>query len=100
MDKDTIGEITRVLSEFALTKMAARALEVKGPIQEGGSYRWRIVSTRYKEVTILLKTRKLPFSKPSFVSLEVFGLNSARKLQPTPEDLRDFLSKAELVPTT
>jgi len=98
MDKGTVDEITRILTEYALTKFSAKALEVKGPVQEGGSYRWRILSTRYKVVTVLLKTKKLPFTKPSLAAIEVYGTTEKRKLKPTVQDLQDFLEKAELIP--
>jgi len=94
-----IDEITKTLTEFALTKFPVNALEVKGPVQEGSRYRWRIVSTRYKEVTVLLKTRKLPFSKPSMTAIEVYGLREQKVLQPNVQSLRDSLDGAELVPT-
>jgi len=54
MDMSLLQEITRILTEFAGTKFSAQVLEVQGPVQEGSSYRWRIVSNRYKEVTVLL----------------------------------------------
>jgi len=98
MDKGTVDEITRILTEFALTKFSAKALEVKGPVQEGSSYRWRIMSTRYKVVTVSLKTKKLPFTKRSLMAIEVYGLTEKRKLKPSVKDLQDFLEKAELVP--
>ena len=97
MDKGILDEITKILTQFALTKFSAQALEVKGPVREGSSYRWRIVSTRYKEVTVLLKTRKLPFSKPSLTAIEVFGLTEKRALKPNLKDLQDFLENSELV---
>ncbi len=100
MSKDVsmIDEITRILTEFALTKFPVNALEVKGPVQEGSKYRWRIVSTRYKEVTVLLKTRKLPFSKPKMVSLELYGVKVQKVLQPDLQSLKDALQDEELVP--
>jgi hypothetical protein len=98
MDNATIEGITEILTEYAKTKFSSQALEVKGPIQEGSAYRWRIVSTRYKDVTVLLRTRKLPFSKPTMTGIEVYGSSGTRKLQPTLQDLRDYLEKAELVP--
>ncbi len=53
MDKSFLDAVTKILNEFALTKFSAQVLELKGPIQEGLSYRWRLISTRYKEVTVL-----------------------------------------------
>jgi hypothetical protein len=93
-----LDEITKILTEFALTKFTVNALEVKGPVQEGSKYRWRIVSTRYKEVTVLLKTRKLPFSKPTMTSLELYGLREQKVLKPDLRSLQDALQGAELVP--
>ncbi len=98
MDKGVLDEITKILSEFSLTKFSAQALEVKGPIREGSNYRWRILSTRYKEVTVLLKTKSFPFTKPTLKSIEIYGLTETRELQPNLEDLRAFLEKAELIP--
>jgi hypothetical protein len=97
MEKSFVDEITRILTEFALSKFSAQALEVKGPTQEGSRYRWRIVSTRYKDVTVLLRTRKLPFLKPSFTAIEVYGTTGKRKLKPTLQDLTDYIGKVELV---
>ena len=97
MNQGTLDEITRILTEFALKKFSIKALEVRGPVQEGSRYRWRIVSTRYKEVTVLLKTRKLPFSKPTMTAIEVYGFKEQESLQPTVQGLRDSLGKAELV---
>jgi hypothetical protein len=95
-----LDEITKILTEFALTKFTVNALEVKGPVQEGSRYRWRIMSTRYKEVTVLLKTRKLPFSKPSMTAIELYGLKEQKVLQPNLQSLRDALQGAELVPVS
>jgi hypothetical protein len=93
-----IDEISKVLTEFALAKFPVNALEVKGPVQEGSRYRWRIVSTRYNDVTVLLKTRKLPFSKPTMTSLELYGLREQKVLKPDLRSLQDALQGAELVP--
>ena len=93
-----IDDITKILTEFALTKFAVQALEVKGPVREGANYRWRIVSTRYRPVTVVLKTRKLPFRKLELRAIEVFGTSQERVLEPSVEDLQDYLGKAELVP--
>jgi hypothetical protein len=93
-----IDEITQVLTEFALTKFPVNALEVKGPVQEGSKYRWRIVSTRFKEVTVLLKTRKLPFSKRKMVSLELYGVKVQKVLKPDLQSLKDALQGEDLVP--
>ena len=96
MDTNLQEEITRILTEFAGTKFSAQVLEVKGPVQERSSYRWRIVSNRYKEVTVVASTKKAWFGKPSLSKIEVYGLGEAKILQPDPKDLQDFLGKAEL----
>jgi len=100
MDKGIgmVDDITKILTEFALTKFPVKALEVKGPVHEGAKYRWRIVSTRYKEVTVVLKTRKLLFQKLALQSIVVFGTTEKRELKPNLEDLRAYFEKAELVP--
>jgi hypothetical protein len=89
-------EITRILTEFAATKFSAQVLQVIGPLQEGSSYRWRIVSNRYKEVTVMASIKKAPFGKPSLSSIEVYGLGETVTLKPNLKDLQDFLGKAEL----
>jgi hypothetical protein len=96
MDANFLHEITRILTEFALTKFSAQVLEVKGPVQEGSSYRWRIVSNRYKEVTVVASTKKSLFGKPSLSSIEVYGLGETKALKSDLQDLQDFLGKAEL----
>jgi hypothetical protein len=95
MENGMLDEITKTLTEFALTKFPVKALEVKGPVREGSSYRWRIVSTRYKDVTVLLRVKKPLFQKPSPQAIEVYGSTEKRVLKPT---LHDFFEKAELVP--
>jgi hypothetical protein len=97
MDTSLQQEITQILTEFALTKFSAQVLEVKGPVREGSSYRWRIVSNRFKEVTVLVSTKKPLFAKPSLSSIEVHGLGEPKALQPNLKDLQDFLETAELV---
>ncbi|MCX6027841.1 MAG: hypothetical protein NT169_00890 [Chloroflexi bacterium] len=96
MDKSLLDETTRILNEFARTKFSAQVLEVQGPIQEGASYRWRIVSNRYKEVTVLLATKKALFGRSALAGFEVYGLGERKALEPNLKDLQDFLGKAEL----
>lgn len=100
MDKanGVIDEVTKILTDFALTKFPVKALEVRGPVKEGTGYRWRIVSTRYKEVTVVLKTRKPLFQKAELQSIEVFGTSQDRQLQPNPQDVRAYFETAQLVP--
>ena len=98
MDKETdvVASITQILEEFALEKFPVKALEVKGPVQEGKGYRWRIVSTRYKEVTVVLKTSKPLFGKLKMKEIEVFGTTQDRVLEPNLADLKTYLANAEL----
>ena len=96
MDTSLLDETTRILTEFALTKFSSQVLEVKGPIQEGSSYRWRIVSNRYREVTVVVSTKKSLFGKPSLSGIEVYGLGETKALKPDLKALQDFLGKAEL----
>ena len=98
MDKSFLDGVTKILTEFALTKFSAQVLEVKGPAQEGSSYRWRIVSNRYKEVTVLASTKKPLFGQPSLSGIEVYGLGDTKTLKPDLKELQDFLGQAELVP--
>ena len=97
MDNSFLAEITRVLTEFASTKFAAQVLEVHGPAQEGSTYRWRIVSNRYKEVTVVASTKKSMFGKLALSGIEVHGLGETKALKPNLQDLQDYLRKAELV---
>jgi len=97
MEKSVLDETTRILTEFALTKFSAHVLEVQGPVQEGSNFRWRIVSNRYKEVTILLTTKKPLFGKPALSGIEVYGLGETKTLKPDLKDLQGFLGTAELV---
>jgi hypothetical protein len=96
MDKSLLDETTRILTEFARTKFSAQVLEVLGPIQEGSSYRWRITSNRYKEITVLLATKKPLFGKFALSAIEVYGLEATRVLKPNLKDLQAFLRTAEL----
>ena len=96
MDTSPQQEITQMLTTFAATKFSAQVLQVIGPLQEGSSYRWRIVSNRYKEVTIMAAIKKALFGKPSLSSIEVYGLGETATLKPNLQDLQDFLDKAEL----
>jgi len=96
MDKSVLDETTQILKDFALTKFAAQVLEVQGPVQEGSSYRWRIVSNRYKEVTVLALTKRPLFGKPALSGFEIYGLGASATLKPNLQDLRDFLATAEL----
>lgn len=96
MNTNDLQEITRVLTEFAASKFSALALQVKGPIHEGSSYIWSIVSNRYKEVTVVVKTGKPLFGKTSLSSIEVYGLGESKASKPDLKALRAFLATAEL----
>jgi len=96
MNTNDLQEITRTLTEFAAAKFSALVLQVKGPIHEGSSYIWRIVSNRYKEVTVVVKTNKSLFGKPSLSSIEVYGLGESKASKPNLQELKDFLGQAEL----
>lgn len=96
MDASLLQEITRILTEFAAAKFSAQVLEVKGPAQEGPNYRWRIISNRYKEITIVLAAKKSLFGKSSPSGIEVYGLGETKTLKPNLQNLQDFLGQAEL----
>ena len=96
MNTNDLQEITRILTEFAATKFSELVLQVKGPIHEGSSYIWRIVSNRYKEVTVVVKTSKSLFGQPTLSSIEVYGLGESKASKPNLQALKDFLGQAEL----
>ncbi len=96
MDNNLLDETTRILTEFARTKFSAQVLDVQGPIQEGATYRWRMISNRYEEVTVVGSTKKSLFGKPKLTGYEVYGLGESKALKPNLQDLQDFLGKAEL----
>jgi len=96
MDKNLLDDTTRILTEFARTKFSAEVLDVQGPIHEGATYRWRMVSNRYKEVTVVGSTKKFLFGKPELAGYEIYGLGETKVLKPNLKDLQDFLGKAEL----
>ena len=100
MDKEIgiVANITEILAAFALAKFPVEALQVRPPVQEGATYRWRIVSTRYREVTVVLKTRKPLFRRLELQGIEIFGTAEERELKPNLEDLRAYLQTAELLP--
>ena len=99
MDKESgvVSSITQILTDFALTKFPVKALEVKGPVQEGTKYRWRIVSTRFKDVTVVLATKKPLFGPRGLQAIQVFGTTEDRDLKPNLADLRAYLETAELL---
>lgn len=96
MDASFLQEITKILTEFAATKFTAQVLEVKGPILESTNYRWRMLSNRFREVTVVLATKKAFFGKATPVSFEIHGLGEAKTLPPDLKGLQQFLAQAEL----
>ena len=98
MDQGFLDAVTKTLSEFARAKFSSQVLELKGPVKEGLSYRWRLMSTRYREVTVLLVTKKPIFGKPSAARFEVYGFEGTKDLEPKVETLQSFLSHSELAP--
>ena len=96
MDAKMLQEMTRILTEFAATKSSAQTLTVQGPAQEGSNFRWRIISNRYKEVTVVAATKKPIFGKPALSGIEIFGMGDSKLLKPSMKDLQDYLDTAEL----
>lgn len=96
MDQSFLDAITKALRDFAQSKFSSQVLELKGPAQEGLSYRWRLVSTRYKDVTVLLVTKKPVFGKPSPARIEVYGFEGIHDMEPKVDALESFLSHSEL----
>lgn len=96
MDTSFLQEITKILTTFAATKFTAQVLEVKGPVLEGSNYRWRMISNRFREVTVVLATKKPFFGKPTPVSFEVHGLGETKSMSPDLKELQNFLGQAEL----
>jgi hypothetical protein len=96
MDEKMLQEMTRILTEFAATKFSAQVLEVQGPAQEGSNFRWRIISNRYKEVTVVAATKKPMFGKAALSGIEVYGMGGTKMLKPNMKDLLDYLETAEL----
>jgi hypothetical protein len=96
MDQSYLDAVTKSLSDFAQTRFSSQILELKGPVQEASSYRWRLISTRYKEVTVLLVTKKLFLGKPAPVRFEVYGLEQTTELKPNLDELQSYLDKSEL----
>jgi len=97
---DVVDRISEVVAAFSLKKLPANTGKVNGPVHEGSSYRWSIVSTRFKDVTVLLRTSRPLFSRPCLTAIEVYGSTEKRRLQPNVQDLQAFLDKAELIPTS
>ncbi|MCO5246473.1 MAG: hypothetical protein M9927_22110 [Anaerolineae bacterium] len=96
MATDFLQETTEILTEFASTKFSSNVLEVQGPAQEGSTYRWRIISNRNKEVTVVESTKKPFLGKLTLTGIEVYGLGETKILGPNLQDLRNYLDQAEL----
>lgn len=96
MDKAYLDDITKILREFGEEKFSSQILELTGPDQEGTGYRWRLMSTRYREVTILLVTKKHFMGKPKPEHMEVFGFGKSQQLGPDLGELRTYLASSEL----
>lgn len=96
MDAAFLAEVTEILREFEQAKFASQVMEMTGPDKEGVNYRWRLMSTRYREVTVLLAAKKHFMGKPTPERFEVYGLGGTKELAPNPEALRAFLGSAEL----
>ncbi|MBE2238884.1 MAG: hypothetical protein IAE81_13920 [Caldilineaceae bacterium] len=99
METAFLDEVTKVLTEFAQIKLSAQLLELIGPTKEGLNYRWRLMSTRYREVVILLISKKHFFGKPTPEYFEVHGLDQTKQLEPSLAELRTFLAGSELALT-
>ena len=55
------------------------------------------MSTRFHEVTVVLRTKKPFFGKLKLQAIEVYGTNQDRELTPNLQDLRTYFDNAELV---
>ena len=74
MDMTSLDETTRILSEFARMKFSAQVLDVQGLIQEGATYRWRMVSNRQ-----FLRVLRAADQDAGFCSIR-----QLRRLEPAP----------------
>ena len=99
MDKAFLDAVTKMLRDFASARFSSQVLELIGPVQKGSSYRWRLMSTRYKEVTVLLATKSHFLGKPSAERFEVYGLAQTKELGPNLQELQSFLDGSELAPS-
>jgi hypothetical protein len=96
MDTEFLNAITKILHDFVQTKFSSNVLEVSGPIKESLSYRWRFISTRYKEITVLLVTKKHFMGKPTAERFEIYGFEATKQLGPNLEELQAFLASSNL----
>ncbi len=91
-------EITRILAQFAGRGFDAQVVAVKGPVQDGMSYSWQLVSKLYNDVSVKVLTEKPQFGKTTVASVDIHGLQHMRDILPDVEDLREFFLTAEFVP--
>jgi hypothetical protein len=91
-------EITRILAQFAGRGFDTQVVAVKGPVQNGMSYSWQLVSKSYNDVDVTVLTAKQQFSAATVAGVEIQGLQQSRQILPDLDDLRDFLQTAQLVP--
>ena len=96
MDRSLLDETTQILTEFAGTKFSVQVPEVRGPLPEGSSYRWSIVSDRFREVTVVFGPKKPLFGKPARLGFVVYGLGETTVMEPDLKELQSFLDKADL----
>ncbi len=91
-------EITRILAQFAGRGFDTQVVAVKGPVEDGMSYRWHLVSKPYNDVDVMVLTQKPQFGKTTVALVEIQGLQDSRPILPDLEDLREFFRTAKLVP--
>ena len=96
-EPDLIAAVQEVLDQFAQTKVPGKTLDLRGPVKEGSCYRWRIMSTRHKQVTVVVDTQKVLFKGVGIRSIGVFGTQQDSPIEPNVESLRAFLETAELL---
>jgi hypothetical protein len=96
VDTEYLNAITKLLHDFVQSKFSSSVLEITGPTKEGLSYRWRFRSTRYKEVTVLLVTKKHFMGKPTAEHFEIYGFDQTKQLGPSLEELQAFLEQSNL----
>lgn len=91
-------EITRILAQFAGKQSDTQVIAVKGPVQDGMSFSWRLISKPYNDVDVTVLTQKPQFGKTTVANAEIRGLQQTRPILPDLEDLRNFFLTAKMVP--
>jgi hypothetical protein len=104
MDTEFLEAITKSLNAFAAKKFAAKKFdsavyEMKGPTQEGASYRWRLITSRHKEITVLLVAKKHFLGKATADRFEVYGVDQTKILKPDLADLQAYLNASAVALT-